>query len=656
MNSRIFSGKIMHSRAWPVRHRFEYPLYLYGIDLAELPELDKKIPLFGYNRIRPVSIHDKDYLFPEPGSIREKLDRILSASGIGDVSRVVLITAARYFNYVFNPASFFYCFRADGSLACVVIQVNNTFREMHLYVPGEAAGERSGYLGHFSAQKVFHVSPFFDRKGSYEFFLSDVGKDSLDILIHYRQGERIVFAARLTGKARPMDRRSLSATLARHPAAAALTMPRILWQAGRLYFQRKLPVFDKPAPFSPMTIRRPPPGPLQKLGKRAFFSHLSSMEAGLLEVHLPDGSRRTLGETGKGQEGTLLIRDEAFFRRILMKGEMGLGESYTAGDWTSPDLPGLLDLLARNLSSLKERRNAASSIANRMDYFRHRVRANTVRGSARNIRDHYDLGNQFFALFLDPTMTYSCALFETGKESLEEAQKKKLHSIMDLAGIDSGHHVLEIGCGWGSFAIEAARERGCRVTGITLSREQLEFAKKRVEEAGLADRITLELRDYRHIEGVFERVVSIEMLEAVGHANLGQFFAVCEKALKPEGMAVVQVITIADERYEAYRNTTDWIRRHIFPGGHLPSLGAMKSAIARDTELNLEKVLDIGPHYAPTLDCWRQNLLAAKERIMDLGFDENSLRKWEFYFAYCGAGFRKGIIQDHQMVLQRTPD
>jgi len=654
VNSKIFTGKVMHSRAWPVKNRFEYPLYMYVFDLEELAELDRKTPLFGYNRIRPVSIHDKDYLLPEPGSIREKLDRVLAGSGSGGVSRVELVTAARYFNYVFNPASFFYCYRADGSLDCVVIQVNNTFGEMHLYVLQEPLEPPRGYQGHYSAEKVFFVSPFFKRKGSYEFLFSDIRHGRLDIAIHYRQNENLVFAARLQGRARPFNSFNLAATLFRHPLVASLTMPRIIWQAGRLHFKRKLPVFQKPPPMSPMTVRKAGPGFLERAGRWAFFSCLSGMEKGSLSITLPDGDRRVLGETGKGEEASLVVRDNAFFRRTLARGEIGFGESFTSGDWTSPDLTATLKILAENLSALRQSRHLSSRAGLWLAYLQHRMRVNTLKGSARNIRDHYDLGNEFFALFLDPTMTYSCALFETGQENLEEAQRKKLHFIMDFADIDATHHVLEIGCGWGGFAIEAAKERGCRVTGITISRKQLELASKKVGEAGLGHLVNLELRDYRHIERKFDRVVSLEMLEAVGHANLGRFFTACEEALWPGGKAAIQVITVPDERYESYRKNTDWIRRHIFPGGHLPSIGVIKNILTKHTGFNLQELIDIGPHYAATLRLWRENLLAARRKVMDLGFDDEFLRKWEYYFSSCEAGFLTGIIHDHQILLQKV--
>jgi cyclopropane-fatty-acyl-phospholipid synthase len=250
-------------------------------------------------------------------------------------------------------------------------------------------------------------------------------------------------------------------------------------------------------------------------------------------------------------------------------------------------------------------------------------------------------------------MTYSSAIFTKQEDSLAQAQQKKIALIIDKAEITAADHVLEIGCGWGSFAIEAVRRTGCRVTGITLSKEQLSLARQRVRDAGLEEYIDLQLRDYRHIEGQYSKVVSIEMLEAVGHAGLKPFFIACDRALRPGGRAVIQVITIPDRKYNTYRFSSDWIRKHIFPGGHLPSLGAMTAAMAADSRLIVASLESYGLDYARTLANWRQSLLQGRQQVFDLGYDENFLRKWEYYFAYCQAGFAARIIDLVQLVLEK---
>jgi cyclopropane-fatty-acyl-phospholipid synthase len=287
----------------------------------------------------------------------------------------------------------------------------------------------------------------------------------------------------------------------------------------------------------------------------------------------------------------------------------------------------------------------------------HARRRNTPQGSRRNIRAHYDLGNDFYCLWLDPeTMLYSCALFEHPDQTLAEAQAAKIRRIVELAGIGPEHHVLEIGCGWGGFAIEAVRRTGCRVTGITISEAQLKLAQERVRAAGLADRIDLRLMDYRDLDGQYDRIVSIEMLEAVGHEYFEVFFRKCAQVLKPDGRAVLQVITIPDERYDAYRRNPDWIQKHIFPGGILPSRSILAAAMEKAGRLRVVHADNIGPHYASTLRAWRDTFDARADDLRLMGFDNTFQRKWDYYFSYCEAGFATGYIDDWHLVLGTPSD
>jgi cyclopropane-fatty-acyl-phospholipid synthase len=349
----------------------------------------------------------------------------------------------------------------------------------------------------------------------------------------------------------------------------------------------------------------------------------------------------------------MTIHNYRFFRRVLFAADIGFGESYTAGEWTTDDLPGLLWLLATNEKNLDERRIFTAFIGRGLNYLRHLLRANTLKGSSRNIREHYDLSNDFFAAFLDPSMTYSAALFSTESDSLADAQRHKIETIIAKAGITRDDHVLEIGCGWGSFAIAAVRQTGCRLTGITLSHEQLALARRRVKAAGLEERIDLQLCDYRQAEGRYSKIVSIEILEAVGHAGLRPFFATCERLLEPGGKAVIQVITIPDRKYTAYRYSSDWIRKHIFPGGHLPSVGVLAREITAGSHLILNQLEHFGLDYVRTLACWRDTLLTRRHEIAQLGYDDNFLRKWDYYFAYCMAGFSARIIDLAQLVVEK---
>ncbi|NIQ98525.1 MAG: DUF1365 family protein [Desulfuromonadales bacterium] len=653
MKSKIYLGEVTHTRLIPVEHQFRYTLYFYAFALEELPSLARRNPLFGYNRLRPVAIHDRDYLTPGEAPMREKLEAVLHSAGLGgDLGEVVLVTAARYFNYIFNPISFFYCYDSAGRLFCVLAQVNNTFGEMHLYPMAVGGHDPVDGARRLQVDKRFHVSPFFPRRGHYEFRVTDPGT-SIDNIIRYHVDDQLSLVARIHGRARTLTPAALGRTLVSHPLCASLTMPRILWQAARLHWQRRLPVYSKPVPDSALTVRSVPPRRADRLGMALTLKFLSRIPQGELVLTTPDGREHRFGEAGSEPALDITVKEYRFFRRVMVSGDIGFGEAFTDGEWTTSDLPGLLTHLALHESVMDDRSIVTSAVGRTVNFLRHLLRPNTVRGSARNIGEHYDLSNDFFATFLDATMTYSGALFRSPEDSLEQAQRHKLHCIMEKAGVTAEDHVLEIGCGWGSFAIEAARTTGCRVTGITVSREQLELARQRVAEAGLQDRVEIRYCDYRHVRGSYSKIVSIEMLEAVGHAGLGAFFAACDRVLHPGGRAVVQVITIPDRKYAAYRYSSDWIRKHIFPGGHLPSVGALARSIGRHSTLNIVEIGQSGRHYAHTLDCWTQLLTSRREEVLQMGYDDAFMRKWLYYFAYCRAGFAAQIIDLTRLVLDR---
>jgi cyclopropane-fatty-acyl-phospholipid synthase len=280
-------------------------------------------------------------------------------------------------------------------------------------------------------------------------------------------------------------------------------------------------------------------------------------------------------------------------------------------------------------------------------------RGNDINQSKQNIRQHYDLGNPMFQIFLDKTMTYSAARFDRPGETLEQAQHNKLRSIINKAQIQTGDHVLEIGSGWGSFAIEAARQTGCRVTTVTLSQEQLVFVQQKIKQQGLEKHIAVKLCDYRKIEGRFDKIVSIEMLEAVGHKYYGTFFKTCDRLLKPNGLVVLQVITIPDQRYNNYRRTGDWIQKHIFPGGLLPSLSVLLNGMVKNSQLIVEDIENIGIHYAQTLREWRIRFLNQYDQLKKQGWGDEFKRTWEYYFSYCEAAFDSRTLGNLQIVLTR---
>jgi len=373
---------------------------------------------------------------------------------------------------------------------------------------------------------------------------------------------------------------------------------------------------------------------------------------GELVLRFANGAERTIKAAQPGFNAVLEFTRPRALRRMLLSGAVGLAESYFDGDWTSPDLPSVIALGANNERQLAGGLTAV--LPQRMlHHVRHRLRPNTRIGARRNIEAHYDLGNDFYRQWLDPTMTYSSALFERDGMSLEDAQRNKWRRIAEELDLGPGDHILEIGCGWGGFAMFAAREYGARVTGLTLSREQCDHAREAVAREGLGNLVDIRLEDYRDTTGVFDRIVSIEMFEAIGERQWKRFFEVCRERLKPGGVAALQIITIADDRFDAYRRSPDFIQLYIFPGGMLPSLSALGES-ARGAGLGIDTVRTFALSYADTLKEWRVRFDNAWPKIAPLGFDDRFKRMWDYYLAYCEGGFRAGAIDVGQFRLTRA--
>jgi cyclopropane-fatty-acyl-phospholipid synthase len=376
----------------------------------------------------------------------------------------------------------------------------------------------------------------------------------------------------------------------------------------------------------------------------------SSWASGRLDLEMPSGEVVQLGGSGPA-EARAHVRDDRLWLRMLLRGEMGAGEGFVAGDWTSDDVVGVIRAFLRGTSA-RGFESPVTWLAQLPALRRHRKSANTPQGSARNIHAHYDIGNAFYELFLDPeTMIYSAAIFADDRaQTLAEAQRAKLDRLCDVLALSPGDHLLEIGCGWGGMAIHAATTRGCRVTAITVSREQHQLASARVAAAGLSERVEIQLRDYRDVRGRFDKVVSIEMLEAVGYDYLPAYFAACARAMKAGARMALQTITMPDDRFEAYRKSVDWMQTYIFPGSCIPSLAAVRAAAA-PVGLRIAEAHDIGPDYAPTLRAWRARFLAQRERVRELGFDEPFVRTWLMYLAFSEAAFAERTLGDHQLLL-----
>jgi cyclopropane-fatty-acyl-phospholipid synthase len=401
-----------------------------------------------------------------------------------------------------------------------------------------------------------------------------------------------------------------------------------------------------------VTEEHRPPTAAERRALATVSGMLVQLQVGALEVTLPDRRIRLFGDASSELRASIHVHDWRFLTDLLHGASVGVGESYMDGRWSSSDLVSLVRIVIANRRALR-RITPAAVLGIAGDKLIHGARANRLGQSKRNIEAHYDLSNALYALFLDDTMTYSAAYFADATVTLEEAQEAKYARLAEKIRLDADAHVLEIGCGWGGFASYAARTYGCRVTGITLSDEQAAYARERMVREGLDDLVDVRVVDYREVRGRFDRIVSIEMLEAVGHRYLGTYFAAVDRLLAADGLAAVQVITIPEQRYDGYRRRPDFIQRYIFPGGHLPSLEAMSGAMGDHSELYVESTENIGVHYAETLRRWRDRFLDNVAEVERLGFDARFVRMWEFYLAYCEGAFLARYINDLQLVLTR---
>lgn len=676
----LYEGTLMHARSGPARHVLRHRVCFYALDLDEVADLDRRLRLFGHNRRAALVLRDDDHAGEVGRPIKENLLRRLAAEGIDTGGgRVVMVTNLRVFGYVFNPVSFFWCHRPDGTLACVVAEVSNTFGQRHHYLlpAGEARHVGDGRMV-WERPKRLHVSPFFGLDQRYRFVLGTPG-DTIRLGIGVHEDGRQPLWAEQQGTRRPFTDRELARALVRHPLMAQRVMGLIHWHALRLWLKRvpfhRLPRFrpgegsvsiDTPADGTaeqedaPAAARRRLRGlpsarrsPLTPVMRRVGMWALAHPAEGRVSVELPDGTLRRAGDPSTGPDVTVTIASKDLWRRVARRGaRLGIGEAYQAGDWYADDLVGFLEIVLTGGEAL--RASPAGRALTWLQRRRPRLPARAdLPGARRDIQYHYDLGNDLYALFLDPSWTYSCAYFAHGGMTLQEAQEEKYRRICDKLGLGPDAHVLEIGCGWGGFALHAARERGARVTGLTLSEEQAALARRRVAEAGLSDRVEILLQDYRTMSGRFTHVASIEMLEAIGHRQLPVYFAAVDRLLEPGGAACIQTIAVPDQRYERYRRANDWIREYIFPGALIPSLEAVSRAMTRSSDLIVEDVENIGDHYAETLRQWRERFMMNREQVLALGHDDGFVRTWEFYLAFCEAAFRTRALHDYQLLVTR---
>lgn len=403
----------------------------------------------------------------------------------------------------------------------------------------------------------------------------------------------------------------------------------------------------------------PAPSWLDRTLRRPLLKVLRGFELGQLNVEFPDGRTEIFGGSPEsGPRARIAIHHEDFFRKCALYGNVGLGESYMDGDWDTPDIRAALEWFIVNLHADRNARGSSQrlgmvGILRMLDRLRHRLRPNSKAMSRRNIEEHYDLGNDFYRLWLDPTMTYSAARYTHEDQDLQSAQEAKYEALCQRLNLTEEDHVLEIGCGWGGFARYAAAHYGCRVTGVTISPSQLAEGRRRIEDAGLCDQVDLRLQDYRDIEGQFDKIVSIEMLEAVGDEFLETWCAKCHELLAPGGLLAVQMITVPDCDHAELKRGADFIQRHIFPGSLLLSIGRMGQAMNRTGNLFLHGLEDLGASYSRTLREWHITFNAKRDEVLALGFSERFLRKWNYYLKYCEAGFASRNISVVHAVYTR---
>lgn len=407
-----------------------------------------------------------------------------------------------------------------------------------------------------------------------------------------------------------------------------------------------------PASQSPF---KPLPRLLDHIAKRAVLAKFEKIQKGRLQI-VDDKQIYEFGDSDLSPlNAVITVRNPAFYSSIAFGGSVGSGEAYSLGDWDCDNLTSLVRLFLINREVLDNMDSGLSRFSTPLNKLLHWLNRNTRAGSRRNIAAHYDIGNDLFQLMLDNSMMYSSAIYDADDCSLEQASIIKLDHICQKLDLSDTDHLLEIGTGWGSMAIHAAKHYGCLVTTTTISREQYQYTREQIQQQGLDDKITLLFKDYRELSGEYDKLVSIEMVEAVGLNNLNTYFEQCSKLLKPDGIMCIQAITIADQRYEQAKREVDYIQKYIFPGGSLPSITAMSTSIMKTTDMRIFHLEDIGPHYARTLHDWRERFFRHESKIRELGYSEIFIRLWEFYLCYCEGGFHERAIGTVQLLLTK-PD
>ena len=588
------------------------------------------------------SIFDSDFLDNNTQSIHAKL-----LPYIPDVDDVILITMPRFVKKSFRPVHFYLCYKNNMLKHCVA-EVSNTYEEHHIYSMPLLKNKGSKY--YFSTQKQFHVSPFFDESGDYEFCIT-ITSTKLKITILYKKNNKLVFWANVSGKKYNLSRLELLKTAILFPIDSLLIMPRILKEALYLYYKKKLPVWSKPMPTSQYTIRSMP---MKRFHQKVFNKIDAVLKKCLknsLKITLPNNQSFFYGNIDTQSQAEINIHHTWVFKEILLKGEIGFGDAYIKNYWTTPNITNVIAFFIEN-KHIIDSQFKPSWIGKKCLSFLHFLNRNTLKKASKNIQYHYDLGNEFYSLFLDKNKQYSSAIFNSNITTLDDAQSFKINTILKKLDLHQDHHLLEIGSGWGGLALNAAKQYGCKVTTITLSKEQKLYISNQIKKESLEKLVTVKLMDFRELNQQYDRIVSIEMIEAVGHNYLPIYFNKIKSCLKPLGIVVLQAITYPKKEYQKYKKRSDFIRKHIFPGGHLPSMEVIEKLLKKNN-LILENQENITLSYAKTLSHWYNRFTTKVSEVKALGFDDNFIRKWSYYLNYCEAAFKTNYLKTYQLVIKR---
>lgn len=637
--SALYQGTVRHRRFAEHRRDFEHGVAMAYIDLDELPTL------LGGQLVRNgpglVRFRRSDY-FGEGDLATAVRERVEAETGIRVDGPVRVLTHLRTFGHCFNPVSFYYCFDRDERVQALLAEVTNTpWGERHAYVL--TRGDREGRVLAGESDKQLHVSPFFGMDQRYAWRVAEPA-ETLSVHIENNEAGSKAFDATLSLERTELTPGAMRKALRRYPAATLRVQALIYAHAVAI---RAAGVRTRPHPETKgmSSVRKP----LTTAARNLIFEAFARTRNGSLVVTEGD---QTVTFGGGDPSGFFEVRDARAWP-LLLKGSRGLAEGYAAGYWDSPDLASLIEVAALNTRQIDRFRQRLRPVLAPIQIAAGTWRENSRHASRKQISAHYDLGNGLYELMLDPTMTYSAGWFAREGMSLHEAAVAKLDLVCERLDLQPGHHLLEIGSGWGGLAIHAARTRGCRVTTATISQEQFDLATQRVREAGLEDRVTVLLQDYRDLRGRYDKLVSIEMIEAVGWRNFPVFFRRCSELLKDDGAMLLQAITVDDRAYEVEKASPSFIRTYIFPNGCLPSMEVIARHVAGETDMRMVGLHDLTDSYVKTLQHWRANFDAHTERLHELGYDERFRRLWRLYLAYVEAGFATRRIGDVQVLLAK---